>query len=1223
MGYQYKYDAHNRLIEKKIPGKDWEYIVYDKLNRPVLTQDANLRAKNSWLFTKYDAFSRVVYTGTYGTIDNRAALQATLDAQTLFHEEKLDDAYNILDTVIYYSNRVFPYAANTMKVLTINYYDDYNFDTSSALATSTALVNETGIHVSEEGIVTKTSSAVSFNAGFNSQATIAANGGITYTLLQNDKRVMIGLTDVDNNPNYHYNTTDYAIYSGFGTDQRLYVYVDGSSVYASAVAFYDIGDTLSIERKGNQVLFIKNGVPFFVTTALSNATLVGDSSFCDPGAAVGRVMLYQIQAETPITGHTKGLSTGSKVRILDTNQWISTVSYYDDRARPIHIVSENEYLATNDAVSTWYDFIGNTTKTKTVHKRDTDAPITTIDTYSYTPQNALKEHKQCINGGPVVTIFENTYDDLGQLAIKKTGVQSHTGSQDLVNLVNVFQEDNYLTKVHSASWDGNIESLQQITGDGYLEFTVTALEKRNMIGLSDPSGELDHGYENIDYAIYTGHGTDQRVYIYEEGVGKTFSPAVYFEPGDVFRVERDGTTIRYKKNNLQFAETTVTTTPSLIADGSLVALGTYIKDVKLVDLNASAGQALQTIDYKNNVRGWLKEINDVDHLGDDLFAFKLNYNTPDEAATTALYNGNISETHWRSIKADGIHKYRYSYDELNRIQNGTYSYTGDASQNNRYNLNSVTYDKNGNIRNLSRNGLYKVTTEEIDKLVYRYAPHSNQLLEVSDSSLKLDGFSDGPSAGTDYTYDANGNMLSDANKDISSISYNHLNLPKSIHFLDGASITYTYDATGVKLRKQVNHALAGSNVTTIYAGNYVYKQVTSFGSLGPVVLEFFNHPEGYVEPPSTAGLPKGKKQQTKGGGMIDTSYKYFYIYKDHLGNNRLTYTDSDKDGTVDVVKQIGKMMTDVDGDFDYLDDIVETKAYYPFGLEHNYGVNSPMSIVNGRNHKWAFANKELEEDFGRNIVDYEWRDYDPARARFDNIDRFASKYDELTPYHFSANNPIYYREIKGDSIKVAEKYRKEFNKHLKNVFGDNASNFSYSAAGNLVFNGSKKDLSKEQKKVFKEFSKLLNEETTTNVIFETSYTVNEGSNSVTLNPSGSQGEATLVASENAGFNQNYVVVDTNGPTSVSVIEVTEEFFKRKSTPNPGPPDPNNPPFKPTTVQTNPTLTTFHGFGHVINGGQSQDKVIKFENSVIGAFNKVNNTNINERKEDTRHNKTEK
>src|SRR5699024_5040077 len=61
--YQYRYDNRNRLIEKQLPGKGREYIVYNKLDQPIMTQDANQKAKGEWLFTKYDAFGRVVYAG--------------------------------------------------------------------------------------------------------------------------------------------------------------------------------------------------------------------------------------------------------------------------------------------------------------------------------------------------------------------------------------------------------------------------------------------------------------------------------------------------------------------------------------------------------------------------------------------------------------------------------------------------------------------------------------------------------------------------------------------------------------------------------------------------------------------------------------------------------------------------------------------------------------------------------------------------------------------------------------------------------------------------------------------------------------------------------------------------------------------------------------------------------------------------------------------------------
>ncbi len=61
--YQYRYDGRGRLVEKKLPGKGWEYMVYDKQDRLVGTQDANLKAKGQWIYTKYDQFGRVAYTG--------------------------------------------------------------------------------------------------------------------------------------------------------------------------------------------------------------------------------------------------------------------------------------------------------------------------------------------------------------------------------------------------------------------------------------------------------------------------------------------------------------------------------------------------------------------------------------------------------------------------------------------------------------------------------------------------------------------------------------------------------------------------------------------------------------------------------------------------------------------------------------------------------------------------------------------------------------------------------------------------------------------------------------------------------------------------------------------------------------------------------------------------------------------------------------------------------
>ena len=125
--YQYKYDYRNRLIEKKIPGKGWEYIVYNKLDQPVMTQDPNLRAQNKWLFTKYDAFGRVAYTGIfYHSTTGREFWQNFTENYSAQYENRIDPGVERRGTIIYYTSDAFP--TDFDQILTINYYDNYTFD---------------------------------------------------------------------------------------------------------------------------------------------------------------------------------------------------------------------------------------------------------------------------------------------------------------------------------------------------------------------------------------------------------------------------------------------------------------------------------------------------------------------------------------------------------------------------------------------------------------------------------------------------------------------------------------------------------------------------------------------------------------------------------------------------------------------------------------------------------------------------------------------------------------------------------------------------------------------------------------------------------------------------------------------------------------------------------------------------------------------------------------
>ncbi len=652
LSYQYKYDYRNRLIEKKIPGKGWESIVYNKLDQPVLTQDANLRKAGIWLFTKYDAIGRVVYTGKITDKRERIAMQAAANQSSHLWEARIANT-TINGKDISYSNTAFPTIHITL--LTINYYDNYAFDT--------------------------------------------------------------------------------------------------------------VGTIIPTNVYGQEV-----------------------------------------------STQVKSLATASQVRVLETNDWITTLTYYDVKGRPIYVVSKNEYLNTTDLIESKLDFVGKVLETKTTHTKENNLPIVTTDTFTYDHVGRLLTQEQQINNQSTERLVSNQYDEIGQLVRKDVG-------------------------------------------------------------------------------------------------GK-----------------------------------------------------------------ATAITALQQVDYLYNVRGWLTGINDVATLGNDLFSFGINYDTVTHGLeASALYNGNISETYWKTANESAQHAYGYQYDALNRI-------TKAKSETGRYDLGLVTYDTMGNITQLQRTGHTNeaaTTFGMMDNLIYSYDA-GNKLETVTDISTNIEGFRDGNTTGNDYNYDVNGNMIVDQNKGITNINYNHLNLPTGVAIANAAhtgNINYIYDAAGVKQKKIVTEG--STMVTTEYAGNYIYKN----GS-----LEFFNHAEGYVE-------------------KIADGYTYVYQYKDHLGNIRLSYTDSDNDGKVDVLRN----NTDIDGDNDNHHEIVEEKNYYPFGLQHK-GYNS---LITGRKHNYGFGGKEEQNGLGLGWIDITARNYDASLGRWMNLDPLAEEMRRHSPYNYAFDNPIYFIDPDG------------------------------------------------------------------------------------------------------------------------------------------------------------------------------------------------------------------
>ena len=292
---------------------------------------------------------------------------------------------------------------------------------------------------------------------------------------------------------------------------------------------------------------------------------------------------------------------------------------------------------------------------------------------------------------------------------------------------------------------------------------------------------------------------------------------------------------------------------------------------------------IETRNHEYNIRGWIIGVNRGYVKGDNTryFGFELAYNNnqsiiPGTTYSNPQYQGNIAGLIWKSTGDGEARSFDFTYDASNRLATANFNQFTNGYFNRiagvDFSTNGLTYDANGNILSMQQKGLKLNTSQTIDNLVYTYQSNSNKLAKVidaaSDPNTKLGDFKDGANGSTDdYSYDVNGNLTLDNNKAISSITYNHLNLPSVITVTGKGTITYTYDAAGSKQKKVTVEGT--KTTTTLYLGGAVFQNDT---------LQFIGHEEGRVRFTPVVGATPAK-------------FSYDYFLKDHLGNTRMVLTE--------------------------------------------------------------------------------------------------------------------------------------------------------------------------------------------------------------------------------------------------------------------------------------------------------------------------------------------
>ncbi len=500
--------------------------------------------------------------------------------------------------------------------------------------------------------------------------------------------------------------------------------------------------------------------------------------------------------------------------------------------------------------------------------------------------------------------------------------------------------------------------------------------------------------------------------------------------------------------------------------------------------------------------------------------------------------------------ADGTYDYRY--DTLNRLTDARFSAAAGKSHN--YSA-SYGYDCRTNLTSIRRRGLYD-----------RDASGNEEYDEVDDISISLDGNRavsvDNYGEGAKFE-----DMVGSPSLVGMALTYDDAGRLRSDETRGIVRIDYNNDGLPTRVWFADGHSQLdsydglGRRLSTSY-----YEAVTpvvagKIPSRSRLVSTRYYYGDGTVCQGDSVIMTRFD------GGYFDAAGTAHYELADYQGN------------ITDVVDSRGN--------------IVSHTGYYPYGQPWRRPADM-QRLYGGK--EWLGAD-------GRDEYDFHARRHAPHLARFTTPDPMAEKYYDISPYAYCAGNPIFFTDPTGDSLYVAPEYRETLNNSLREVFGKNADNFQYTESGMLTYNGDKKGMTRNQKSILNDMDKkILSTQDRTELLLGKSVTfTNNDGETITKKALESGGALSILASDkvnNMGY--SIILVDPS-VTEVKVFELKNANDNQAGN------------YEPKQIKTNVTDMIFHEMGHKIMEGQTQDKVLEFNNRIRRILK------LNKRKPDEEHN----
>ncbi|MBX2965985.1 MAG: RHS repeat-associated core domain-containing protein [Cyclobacteriaceae bacterium] len=728
---------------------------------------------------------------------------------------------------------------------------------------------------------------------------------------------------------------------------------------------------------------------------------------------------------------TTGRLTASKVRVLNTANWLTGYMFYNHNGQLIQVRSNNHLSAAVDNLVTLvYNFDGSLKQTKTFHKGASGQTVTTLTRQVYDHAGRISRTYHKVNSQAEVLAVEYEYNSLGQLVDKKLH-STNNGTTFLQSVDYRYTIRGWLRSINNAQLGANADNDD---ADSYLDdyFGMELLYNTTEQGLNDQAGDKQYYNGNISAIKWKGPGMEpgqqqaQRSYKLKYDMADRLLQAKY----QVKAITSWSDELNAQNEHLTYDRNgNIKTVQRNQRKHNLVGVEAYYASETIDDLvytyASGAGNRLTKVeDYATHTAGF---------ANGSTAATEYTYN-PAGSLTADLNKGVSSITYNKLGKVETVNfndgrKIEYTYNaagvkltmklllngnpQLTTQYVGGFVYENDVlkffgSPEGRVVKNGSNFeyqyalaDHQGNTRVV----FSSVTPEPDDPDTgFETSTNSNFGNYINRSSMPV--MNRTPS-GT-YSQLLNGGYNSQVGATRSIKVYPGDKVKAEVYAKYWNVTSTTGNLTGFAAALTGAFGVSSSSTGE---GAQIFEALDAFGAFiaGGDRPDDDDSPKGFI---TILLFDKNYNFLDAAWEQLDEDYMQTGIETNHPFDHLMKEVTVKEEGYAFIFVS-NENTTQADIHFDDMkvthtkSNVIQYNEYYPFGMQTSSG----WTRDNHNNEYLYNAGSELNASTGWYEMFY--RGYDPALGRMLQVDPMAMKYSSLTPYNYSFNDPVYWNDPSG------------------------------------------------------------------------------------------------------------------------------------------------------------------------------------------------------------------